>query len=265
MIELKKISTNKDLELAYLDNGTGEPLVFIHGVGSYKESWDGVNDLILGDFRRVRYDLRGHGDTSAYPGPYTLKNFTDDLLGLINCLEFTKINLVGFSLGGLIAQGFALDHPERLKRLILISTIADRTQEEHDRVTARLSRLLQSDASNHLTAALDRWFTDDFIKRRPDVIEQRFEYMKKNDPDSYKAAYEVLCSYDLGDQLHKITAKTLVMTGENDVGSTPRMAAVMKEKIPDCRLRILPDLKHSILLEAPALVSAEINNFLKCV
>jgi pimeloyl-ACP methyl ester carboxylesterase len=262
VFDLKKISRNKNFELAYLDNGTGEPIVFIHGVGSYKESWDGVNNLILGDYRRVRYDLRGHGDTSAYPGPYILTDFTDDLLSLIDDLGLGKINLVGFSLGGLIAQSFAIDYPERLKRLVLISTIADRTQEERNQVSARLKRLSESDASSHLTTALDRWFTDGFIKQRPDVIKQRFELMKKNDSDSYKAAYHVLGSYDLGDQLHKIDAKTLVITGENDIGSTPRMAAVMKERIQDCRLRILPDFKHSILLEAPKLVAREINDFM---
>jgi pimeloyl-ACP methyl ester carboxylesterase len=122
--------------------------------------------------------------------------------------------------------------------------------------------LKQSGAAGHLSQAVDRWFTTDFIERRPDVIEERRQRILKNDPDSYKAAYEVLATSDLGDQLMRISMPTLVMTGENDVGSTPRMAAVIKERVPNCRLRIVPELKHSLLLEAPDTVANEIIDFL---
>lgn len=244
-------------------DGDGPPVTLIHGVGSYLESWDGVIAAIGGGYRFLRYDLRGHGASPKPPGPYSLDNFVTDLATLLDAQGIETTHLAGFSLGGLIAQGFALAHPDRLRSLTLISTVAGRTDAEKTAVQKRAETLAEKGAGSHLTEAVDRWFTTDFIASRPDVLEERRRRSLNNDPNCYAAAYRVLAEYDLADRLPEIATPTLVMTGENDVGSTPRMAELIADRVPDSRLHIFPRLKHSVLLEAPDQVAAQMKPFLE--
>ena len=250
-------------EFNYRITGSGEPVTLVHGVGADLESWDGVADRLTPHFRVMRYDQRGHGESAKLPGPYSLRDMVEDLKLMLDECGIERTSLAGFSLGGLVAQSFALSYPERLDRLVLISTVAGRTEEEKMKVQARANALSEQGASFHMSAAADRWFTDRFIKEHPEVIERRRQKALANDPECYEAAYRVLAQSDLADDLHRIQAPTLVMTGEFDIGSTPRMAELMARRIPGARLAILPELKHSVLLEAPERVAGEIMAMLR--
>ena len=243
-------------------SGHGKPLVLVHGVGADLESWDGVIDVLGPGFDVLRYDQRGHGQSSKPPGPYTLDDFVNDLHGIFAANGLSKAHIAGFSLGGIVAQGFALRYPEMVGRLVLISTVAGRNEGERQRVLARAKKLAEQGADAHLNDAVERWFTDAFIAARPDVLEWRRRKSMQNDPASYAAAYRVLAESDLGDHIHRIQASTLVMTGECDVGSNPRMAKLIAERVPNAECVIFPQLKHSLLLEAPDQVAAEMRRFL---
>ena len=122
------------------------------------------------------------------------------------------------------------------------------------------STVVDRDGASHLTGT--RWFPDGFIASRPDVLERRRQKSLQNDPAAYAAAYRVLAESDLADEIHMITAPTLVMTGECDAGSTPRMAELLAARIPRGECVILPELKHSVLLEAADLIASELHRFL---
>ena len=119
----------------------GEPLICIHGVGSYLEAWDETADLLADLFSILTLDLRGHGRSSLAPGPYDIEDFIGDVLGLADHIGFERFHLAGFSLGGLIAQGVTLAHPERVLSLTLLSTVAGRNPAEQRRVRQRLAAL----------------------------------------------------------------------------------------------------------------------------
>ena len=243
-------------------SGTGDSIVLLHGVGADIETWDGVVAALGDGFDVLSLDQRGHGRSHKPSGPFVLEDFVEDLHGVLNALEFSTISLAGFSLGGLVAQAFALKYPERLNKLALISTVAGRTDEERARVLARAETLSQQGAGAHLSEAVTRWFTDGFIASRPDVLEWRRQKSLQNDPAAYAAAYRVLAESDLANEIHRITAPTLVMTGECDAGSTPRMAELLAARISRAECVILPELKHSVLLEAPDLIASELHRFL---
>ncbi|MGZ5127117.1 MAG: alpha/beta fold hydrolase, partial [Burkholderiales bacterium] len=116
--------------------------------------------------------------------------------------------------------------------------------------------------TTHLDWAVDRWFTREFQLAHPEIVEERKRQARTQDPACYAAAFHVLANYDLADELHRIRRETLVMTGELDSGSTPRMARLMAERITGAELGLLPNLKHSVLLEAPELVASNIAAFL---
>ena len=249
------------LATRYRVEGEGPPLVLVHGVGSRLEAWDGVAGRLGPGFRVLRYDLRGHGASGKPPGPYHLDHFVADLAALLDHLDIDRCHLAGFSLGGLIAQGFALAHAARLDKLALLSTVAGRTDEEKARVRARLETVGSGVSGAHFRKSLDRWFTPAFQEAHPEVIERLAEQNRQNDPAAYAAAYRVLAESDLAERLHEIEVPTLVMTGEGDIGSNPRMARLMAARIPGAELRILPGLRHSILTEAPDVVAEALGAF----
>ena len=172
-------------------------------------------------------------------------------------------HIVGFSLGGMIAQGIALQHAHRVRRLVLLSAVAGRTTEERERVQARLAILQEQGVAAITGAAQERWFTKDFIARNPDLVARRMQQLQENHAPSYAAAYTVFSTSDLGEQLHAIRAPTLIATGEHDIGSNTRMARFMHAQIAGSKLEILPSLRHSILVEAPELVTRLVRDFLR--
>lgn len=243
------------------DGGGGAPVTLLHGVGSSLEVWDGIA-RDLRECAVLRMDLRGHGHSGKPPGPYQLDDFVRDLAGLHAHLGIAQSHLVGFSLGGLIAQAFALAHPEKVSRLVLISAVAGRSPAEKARVQERARAITEVGATQHARNSAGRWFTDAFQKSHPDIIARHCRRFTANDPAAYSAAYRVLAESDLADQLSAIHQPTLIITGEHDIGSTPRMAELMRDKIPHSELHILPGLKHALLLEAPAKIAALIRAFI---
>jgi len=252
-----------DVTLNYRVDGNGpQKLVCIHGVGSYLEAWGGVAARLPDQFTVLTSDLRGHGRSTRIKGRYEIDDFVHDTLALADHVGFASFHLAGFSLGGLIAQRLALTHPDRLRRLVLLATVAGRLPEERQAVLGRLAALAASQPSAHHAASLSRWLTEEFQQRNPDIIAELRRRDAENDPACYAAAYRVLAETDFGGILDQIRAPTLIVTGEDDQGSNPRMARHMHDQIRGSRLQILPGLRHSILVEAPAQVASLMADFL---
>lgn len=247
-------ATKDGVGIRYASSGDGEPVTLVHGVGSNLESWDAIAAILAEQYRVVRLDLRGHGGSSRITA-CTLRDLVDDVSLVLDTLGIARTHLVGFSLGGMIAQEFVLQYPARVDRLALISAVAGRTEEERNAVMARARKVREEGIASVVTAAEARWFTDGFRARHPEIVQQRLDELKANDHRSYAAAYGVFAAGDVGDRIRAIRHKTLIVTGENDIGSNPRMARFMHEVIPGSTLEILPELRHSVLLEAPETIS----------
>jgi pimeloyl-ACP methyl ester carboxylesterase len=249
-------------ELHYVSEGGGAPVVLIHGVGADLHSWDPIAARLASRFRVIRMDLRGHGRSGRIAGVSKLADFVADVLDVMDDCRVATADVVGFSLGGMIAQAIALDHGTRADRLALISAIAGRTPEERQKVQGRLELLRTRGIEAIIGAAEDRWFTDEFRQRNSDKVRQRMAQLRANDPESYMSAYRVFSTTDLGERITDIRHKTLVVTGEHDVGSSTRMARFMRDSIPGSVLHILPQLRHSVLVEAPDVISDLLFQFL---
>ena len=213
--------------LNYRIAGQGESLICVHGVGSYLEAWAGVVERLSDRFRILSFDLRGHGRSSKVRGRYEIDDFVGDVLALADHAGFETFNLAGFSLGGLIAQRLALTHQERIRRLVLLATVAGRTEEERERVAGRLAALQAGDRGAHYDASLSRWLTEEFQAKNPELIAELRRRNAENDPECYAAAYRVLAQTDFGGLLDQIRIPVLIATGEQDAGSNPRMALYM--------------------------------------
>lgn len=256
----------RGVDIAVKSEGEGSPVLMLHGVGSALDSFDAMSDgLVARGHRTLRYDLRGHGESGKPPGPYRLQDFIDDATDVLDHAGVDRADLVGFSFGGMIAQAVAIACPQRVRRLVLISSVAARTPEEKQRMRDRADQLETRGFGGIAEAALERWFTPQFRESHPEVVQHRIERARNNDPVGYSAAYRVFAESDIDAPLAEIAAPTLVMTGEHDQGSSPRMARLIHERVANSRLRILDGLRHNVIAEAPDLLLREIDEFFDAV
>lgn len=262
MSEPDRFTQAGTVRLRYRIEGKGPALALIHGVGGRLEAWDAVVAAWRGRLRVLRYDQRGHGLSDKPPGPYTVEQMSGDLAQLLEALGIARCHVVGVSLGAMVAQSFALEHPGRLERLVLIAAVAGRTPEERERVLARLEVVRHEQPGAHFRNSLDRWFTPEFQRDHPERIEAYGAMNRANDPAGYAAAYHVLAHTDLGDRVGAIRAPTLIVTGEFDSGSNPRMARLMHDRIAGSQLVVIPGQRHGLLTEAPERVAQLVEDFL---
>jgi 3-oxoadipate enol-lactonase len=248
--------------LAWSMEGTGEPLVLVHGVGGGADNWDGVAARLNTRFRILRLDLRGHGASGVVRAPLQVADFARDVTDVMDAAGWESAHLAGFSLGGLIAQHLAIESRTRVRRLAIVSAVAGRTEEERARVQERLAVLKSRGITEVAPQNAKRWFTDEFAAAHPEAVAARLRQLLATDAESYLHAYTLFGTGDLAERLGEIRAPTLVVTGENDGGSTPRMARLMHERIAGSRLEILSGLRHSVLIEAPERVAALLQAFL---
>ena len=238
------------------------PLVFIHGVGLDNEMWDKQLDY-LNEFSTLTYDLIGHGKTPCNKDKLTLNDFSNQLLEILDHLKIEKINLVGFSLGSLIALNFSARYQKKLEKLILIGTTYKRSDQERSLV---LDRYNQAKLNKPIsTQALKRWFSEQYLKDHPKTYDLFMNILNKKPEDhkSFLKAYELFANhYDDIDSIKKIDRKTLVMTGSDDTGSTPEMSKELVKDLVNSTYIEIQNGKHLCSIECSDNVNINIKNFI---
>jgi len=219
------------------------PIVFIHGVGLAKEIWEPQINFFK-NYNTLTYDLLGHGKTALNKSQLSFVDFPDQLFNLINELNFNKIHLVGFSLGALIARHFSAKHNDRLSSLIIHGSIYKRT-EEQKRVVQNRFEVAKTNKPASKQAAIRRWLSENFIKKNPDVYKKIYSILDKNNHKNFLKCYEVFVNYiDDDNMLKKIKVNTLITTGTNDAGSTPKMSENLSKMIQGSKFVEIKEGKH---------------------
>lgn len=259
-------STVSSPRIGYLDaRGGDEPVAFLHGVGSSSSTWRELFGRIGPPYRLIAADLRGHGRSEVAPVPYRLADFVDDHVRLLDELTLASAHVVGFSLGALIGQAIALAHPDRTSSLVLLNCIGARTKDERARAAERLRVIRASAPAEVARASVARWFTEGFAVQSPHLVAGEVGIVSATDPAGYAASYEVLATNDLIADVHAISCPVLVVTGEGDIGSTPRMARDIHACIPRSRLVVVPGMKHYLHIEGAGTVADLVTGFLRDV
>lgn len=245
--------------------GSGPPVVLIHGVGLDHHMWAAQAEALRDRFTVLRYDLPGHGGTPPRPGGIGLDDLAAQLAALLDAENIRRARVAGFSLGALIAQTVALTHAERVERLVLISGVYDRGDKARDAVQKRLERAERNGPGSITQAAIDRWFTNAYRNSHPQQIEMIEQRLRTNTAEAFLPAYRLFADADrqLVGRLDNIKAPALVITGEDDTGSTPEMARRMSEAMPGAKLRIIPGVRHMLPLEAADELNTMLNAFLE--
>ena len=246
----------------YLLNQTDKkiPIVFIHGVGLTHEIWQPQLEYFK-DRTTISYDILGHGKTPLNKSNINFDDFSEQLNNLLNELNFDKIHLIGFSIGSLIARNFATRYNNRLKSLTLLGSIFKRNEEQQKIVNDRFN--LAKKNLKLSRQALKRWFTDKYLEKNPNTYEKISSILEKNNMENFLRVYKLFVYHKNDENFQNIKVNTLVMTGENDVGSTVDMSKKLSEVINNSQLKVIKDGKHLCGIECADDVNMAIKNFIE--
>ena len=239
-------------------------VVLIHGLGLTSETWDDYVPRLAQNYRVLTYDLTGHGKSAAPVAPPSLTLFADQLRELMDELAIDRASILGFSLGGMINRRLAMDHPERVSSLVIMNSPHDRGEEAQKLVEQRALDTQAGGPGATLDATIERWFTEEFRHNRPDVIERIRNGVLANEHDVYAQCRWVLANgvRELINPEPPITHPTLIMTCENDSGSTPHMSHQIAREISGSETIIVDHLQHMGLVERADLFLEPILAFL---
>ena len=244
--------------------GAGPPLVLIHGVGLDHTMWDPVVEVLAQQHQVLRYDLLGHGSSDDPPGPRHPNDFVDQLLEVLDFHQIESSDVVGLSLGGLIALMTAARHPNRVRRAVLVSTVFGRSESQLTGVRQRLELAENEGLEPVADLAIKRWFTPQWLASHPAEAESVRQRLLTTDHVGYLKAYRLFAEADdlAAASAPDIEAPTLVLAGERDSGSTPEMAVALADAIPGGEARIMPGVHHLAPIEAPKKFSNTLLEFL---
>ncbi|WP_285768442.1 alpha/beta fold hydrolase [Peribacillus sp. SI8-4] len=246
------------------ERGAGESLILIHGVGLDLRMWERQVEDLSKHYHVIVYDMVGHGGSLHPPGPYVLTQFVEQLAELADYLKIESCHIVGFSMGGMVASAFALKYPQKIKTLTIMNAVANRTEEQRKAILKRVEEVERIGPLATVEPAIQRWFNPDFLNAQNEWVSQIRKRLETNDPASYLAAYRLFATADqeLWPQIEQISVPTQIITGQQDMGSSPEMAKQMHEKIVDSEMMIVRDMKHMLPIEGAQIVNEAIRSFI---
>lgn len=245
-------------QIYFESHGEGLPLVLIMGIGYDASLWALQQIGPLSEhFRTIVFDNRDAGRSSQATEPYSIGDMADDLAALLDGLGIDKAHVVGLSMGGMIAQEFALRHPHRLDRLVLTGTGAATARVQFDAISSWRFVKAADPAGMHFAGQQFNWLFSETFRRNPEAVEQTLQLLGSNPhpmtTEAFDRQAEAYLRHDALDRLHAVTAPTLVIAGERDRLTPPWICQEVADAIPGATLALIdgPGSSHVLPLERP--------------
>lgn len=247
------VITRDGTSIYYEIDGEGEPLVLIEGLGYANWMW--IKQRQLANYvKLIIYDNRGVGLSSRPDRPYTMDDFTNDLVDLLNYLSIDRAFLWGVSMGGMIAMYFAYKNPDRVRGLILGETNFGIKSLPPSKEALEVLMQPPKPSLDRKQALIDRMrvaFSRNYFEKHKDEIEHIVEIrmMFEEDPRAYNNQLAAVLTFDFRDKLPSITIPTLIVTGDEDYVVNPQNSYIMNQLIPNSKLVILRGAGHLAFIE----------------
>ena len=226
----------------------GETVMLSNSLAANLDMWKfQVPPLTDAGYRVLRYDGRGHGQSASSPGPYSMEMLARDAVGLIDFLGLEKVHFCGISLGGMVGQMLGAYHGNRLSSLILCATASylpfPEIWDERIEATRRGGMAALVDAT------LDRWFTQDGRRRLQREIDEIRTAILNTSVDGYCGCGWAIRGMDFREAIRNISARTLIIVGEQDQGTPVSEAEFIGERIVSSVVRVIPGAAHLVNVE----------------
>jgi 3-oxoadipate enol-lactonase len=234
-------------------------LVFSNSLGTDLTMWDGQAAEMAKKFRVLRYDKRGHGQSSAPAGPYTIEKLGRDAVALLDFLNFDKVDFCGLSIGGQTGMWLGANAADRLKKLILCNTSAKIGT--HDGWNQRIDTVRKEGMKVVAPAVIERWFTPAFRAKEPDPVAKTRRMLESANPEGYAGCCAAVRDFDAREKLSGMRTPTLVIAGTHDPATPAAEGRWAAEQIPGSQYVEL-DAAHLSNIEARDKFTAAISKFL---
>ena len=240
-----RIFANGIVTHCVMEGPADAPVVTLsHSLASSLEMWEAQIPALVGRYRVLRYDIRGHGGSEVPPGPYTLEMLADDVLGLLDALGVKRTHFLGLSMGGMIGQAVALKRPDVLASLVLADTACRMAPEAGPLWDARIATAQEQGMAALAEGTLERWFTQPFITRAPEVVDRLRMLIRTTAPQGFVSCSQAIRALDYADRLHEIRIPTLIIVGQDDLGTPVATSELMHAAIAGSQLAVLPSAAH---------------------
>ena len=239
----------------------GKPtLVFANSLGTDFRIWRDVIVRLAGDFAIVNYDMRGHGLSDAPAGPYAMSDHVGDLAGLLDHLGAEPAVIVGLSVGGMVAQGLALERPDLVRGLALVGTLAKFG--EAAMWNERIAAVEADGMEAYSHAVVDRWFGAPYKERAAVEIAGYRNMVARTPAEGYLGTCAALRDADYREAVRELSVPAIAIAGEHDPAATPEAMADLARSIPDCRFETIPGSGHIPCVEQPEYLVEVVRAFL---
>lgn len=256
-----KITAN-GIDINYSVEGEGPWVTLSHSLACNLGMWDEQAKVLSTKYKVLRYDTRGHGQSSAPPGNYTLDQLADDAKALLDALNIRQTHWVGLSMGGMIGQTFALKYPGVFRSMVLADTASRRAPDAAKLWGDRIRIAREQGMEPLVESTLARWFTEPYRKTHQDVVEHIAEDIRATPVPGYIGCCQAIAKIDVTDRLKQIKCPTLVLVGEQDMGTPPAMAREIHENLPGSELQIIPSAAHLSNIEQARVFNDAVLGFL---
>jgi 3-oxoadipate enol-lactonase len=245
-----------DVTLHYRIDGdaSSPPLLLSNSLGTSLEMWEPQMAALAGRFRVIRYDSRGHGQSTATRGPYTIEQVANDALGLLDALKIPRAHFCGLSMGGMVGMWLGIHAPQRIDRLVLANTAARIGTAEV--WNARIDAVQKGGVKSIASAVLARWFSAPLLEAPTPIIARMRATLEGVSAEGYAASCAAVRDMDQRHLVGRIRAPTLVIAGTEDFATPPADGRYVADQIPNARYVELPSAHLSNVQAAPAFTQA---------
>jgi 3-oxoadipate enol-lactonase len=258
---------NDGVRIVYEVIGNGEPLLFVHGLAYDRRGWGPLPGLLADELQVVLFDNRGVGESDVPDGPYAVAQMAADAVSVLDAAGIDRAHVFGVSLGGFIAQEIALTYPDRVRKLVLASTMPGGAR-SHPMPQAGLEafgRYPTMEREAGLRLMVETSLGAHGVEERPELVEEIFAYRLEHAPTlaGWQAQAYAGATFDAYERVPGIAAPTLVLHGGADSVVDPRNADVLVGLIPAARVEIVPERGHLVVWEEAELLAPIVREFLR--
>jgi pimeloyl-ACP methyl ester carboxylesterase len=259
------------VKIFYEVGGQGDPLVMIQGYGQYSQMWGNLpNEFAKLQYKVILIDNRGTGRSDKPDAPVTVAQMADDICKVMDAISLRRASVFGVSMGGMIAQEFALNHADRLINLVLGCTMcggphAIPTTPEGAKILFNLDYLKNMTPEQRSREVFRFFCSDEFIQENPEALKDYHEATIECPTPLFTFARqaEAISKFDTWDRLEKIKVPTMIISGTSDDIIPFKNSELLEQKIPGAELTLLQDKRHGFFIEGMDSTRIFVNGFMK--
>ncbi|MCZ3366279.1 MULTISPECIES: alpha/beta fold hydrolase [Methanobacterium] len=237
------------IKLNYIEKGEGFPLILIHGLSDDLRLWAPLIPQLSRNYRTVSLDLRGHGSSGKPKGHYSIEQFSRDIYFLLNELSIKKAHFIGFSLGGAVVQDLAVNYPEMVSSIVLMSSFSFVDLKLNETFLKLRESLVEGGFAAFFDEILPLVLTPELINENRAELEQvREEKIKTESVESLINTIDACMEFDVKDKISVISKPALIISGKEDVLIPDELARQVHRIIDGSKLIILENTGHNVLI-----------------